>query len=87
MNKEEIKKVLEELGWTEVDEELGRFTAIVVSPAFEGMDEGERQHRVWKQVIDRLEPQASTAIEFIYTYSPSEKARLDRGEELEELVG
>ena len=85
MKKEELQRALEELGSTEVDEEFGRFTAIVVSPTFEGMDEGERQHRVWQLVLDRLGSPASVAVEFIYTYSPSEKARLDSGEALEEL--
>lgn len=85
MKKEQIKKLLEEFGWADVEEELGRFNAIVVSPAFEGMDEGERQYRVWKHVLDRLDPAESANIEFIYTYSPSEKARLDAGEALEEL--
>lgn len=85
MNKEDLRKTLEELGWTEVDEESGRFTAVVVSSLFEGMDEGERQHRVWKHVLDRLGSPASVDVEFIYTYSPSEKAKLDRGEALPEL--
>lgn len=85
MKKEQIKKLLEELGWADVQEEFGRFNAIVVSPEFEGMDEGERQHRVWKHVLDRLDTTDSMHIEFIYTYSPSEKERLDRGEGLEEL--
>lgn len=86
MKKEQIKKVLEELGRTDVDEEFGRYSAIVVSPEFEGLDEGERQHRVWKHVIERLDPDTSEALEFIYTYSPSEKERIDRGEALEELL-
>jgi acid stress-induced BolA-like protein IbaG/YrbA len=86
VKKEELKQTLEGLGWTEVDEEHGRFTAIVVSPSFEGMDEGERQYLVWKRVLDRLGSPASVAVEFIYTYSPSEKERLDRGEALEELL-
>lgn len=86
MKKEELKQTLEELGWTEVDEEQGRFTAHVVSPQFEGVDEGERQYLVWKRVLDRLGSAASVAVEFIYTYSPGEWERLSRGEALEELT-
>lgn len=45
-----------------------------------GDEQGERQHLVWQRVIDTLSSEDSVAIEFIFTYSPSEQARLDRGE-------
>lgn len=86
MKAEDLKKTLADLGTIEVDEERGRFIAVVVSPQFEGMDQGERQHIVWQRVIDALNAEDSVAVEFIFTYSPSEKSRLDRGEP-EEAVG
>lgn len=85
MTREELEKVFADFGKVEVMEERGRFVALVESSMFEGMDEGERQHRVWQRAIDRLGSEGATALEFIYTYSPSEKARLDSGEALDEL--
>ena len=81
MKAEELKNALADLGGSiTVDEERGRFIAVVVSPKFEGINQGERQHLVWQRVIDTLSSEDSVAIEFIFTYSPSEQARLDRGE-------
>lgn len=87
MTAQELKRLLENFGEVEVEEERGRFTAIVVSPQFEGIDEGQRQHRVWGYVLDQAGSENATSIEFIFTYSPSEKSRLDRGEQLEEPYG
>ena len=80
MQVEALKNALADLGSVKVDEERGRFIVVVVSPQFEEMDQGERQHIVWQRVIDTLSSEDSVAIEFIFTYSPSEKDRLDRGE-------
>ncbi|HWE38867.1 MAG TPA: hypothetical protein VG406_20120 [Isosphaeraceae bacterium] len=46
----------------------------VVSPTFEGMDEGDRQEIVWQRVLDDFEPADQKRIEFIYTDAPSEVA-------------
>lgn len=86
MTRESLKKVFEEFGESEVKEERGRFVVIVVSPSFETMDEGERQSLVWQHALDRLKSEGASEIEFIFTYSPSEKAKLDRGEALPELT-
>lgn len=89
MKKEALEGVLAKLGWDRLDIEIlenrGHLTAIVVAPRFEGMDEGERQELMWAHVQKHLEPHESANIEFIFTYSPTEKARLDRGEQLDEL--
>ena len=49
-----------------------QFVAHVVSPSFEGMDDGERQYQVWERVRQRFGLQASVDIEFVFTYSPGE---------------
>jgi hypothetical protein len=46
----------------------------VVSPTFEGMDEGDRQEIVWQRVLDDFEAADQKRIEFIYTDAPSEAA-------------
>ena len=84
MKASELKKVLEHFGTVEVTEEHGRFVAHVVSQQFEGVEDGERQYRVWERVREQLGLQASVDIEFIFTYSPSEWDRLVRGEYLTE---
>jgi len=72
MNAEELEVTLSDFGTVEIEEERGRFIAHVVSPRFEGMDDGERQYQVWEQVRQRFGLQASVDIEFVFTYSPSE---------------
>lgn len=78
MNAEELGATLSDFGTVEVEEQRGRFVAHVVSPSFEGMDDGERQSQVWEQVRQRFGLQASVDIEFVFTYSPSEWEELVR---------
>ncbi|WAS95151.1 hypothetical protein [Nannocystis punicea] len=85
MKAEELRKALEQLGTTEVEEDGGRFVAHVVSPRFEGMEDAERQFQVWERVRQQFGLRAGVDIEFIFTYSPSEWERLNRGEQLDEL--
>lgn len=44
----------------------------VISPTFEGMDEGNRQEIVWDQVLNNFDEGEQDRIEFIYTEAPSE---------------
>lgn len=58
-----------------VSAERGDFTKVlvyVVSPTFEGMDEGDRQEIVWERVLEDFAPDDQRKIEFIYTDAPSE---------------
>jgi stress-induced morphogen len=50
----------------------GKLEAIVVSPSFEGVYEGERQRRVWQLLIDRLSDAEHAQIGFVFTDAPSE---------------
>ncbi len=49
-----------------------KFLGFVVSPTFEGMDEGRRQEIIWAEILDHLSPEMQDRIEFIYTEAPSE---------------
>lgn len=52
----------------------GKFLVYVLSPTFEGLDEGERQEIVWEQVFKCLDEDEQERIEFIFTEAPSEVA-------------
>jgi acid stress-induced BolA-like protein IbaG/YrbA len=77
--RDKVKKVLEEieLPGLEVEiesEELGRVVAEVISPAFETMDEFDRQGLVWEKILERLDDQEQRRVEFVHTTAPSERA-------------
>jgi hypothetical protein len=65
---------LEDLDVSARPGDFSRVLVFVVSPTFEGMDEGDRQEIVWRHVLDDLEPADRKRIEFIYTDAPSEVA-------------
>jgi hypothetical protein len=74
---DKVKKALEELPLSGLDVEIEptsgfRIVPVVISPDFETMDEGERQHLVWKKLIERLDDHEQTLVEFIHTMAPSE---------------
>jgi len=80
--KEKVKKVLKELELpgesVEIEPSGGlSVVAVVVSDAFETMDEGERQHLVWKKLIEKLDPYEQTLVEFVHTMAPSEMEPAD----------
>ena len=77
--RDKVKKVLEEieLPGLEVEiesEEYGRVVAEVLSPAFETMDELDRQRFVWGKILERLDDQEQRRVEFVHTTAPSERA-------------
>jgi hypothetical protein len=77
--RDKVKKVLEEieLPGLEVEiesEEYGRVVAEVLSPAYETMDEYERQELVWGKILERLDDQEQRRVEFVHTTAPSERA-------------
>jgi acid stress-induced BolA-like protein IbaG/YrbA len=66
---DKVKKVLEELplsGLTvEIEPDNGfKVVAIVTSNEFETMDEGERQHLVWRKLIEKLNAREQALVEF-----------------------
>jgi len=74
---DKVKKVLEELPLSslavEIEPDTGfKVVAVVTSNEFETMDEGERQHLVWKKLIEKLDPYEQTLVEFVHTMAPSE---------------
>lgn len=75
---DKVKKVLEELPLSslavEIEPDNGfKVVAVVTSDEFETMDEGERQHLVWKKLIQNLDPYEQTLVEFVHTMAPSER--------------
>ena len=74
---DKVKKALEELPLPGLEVEIEpasgfRVVAVVISPDFETMDEGKRQHLVWKKLIERLDDYEQTLVEFVHTMAPSE---------------
>ncbi len=74
---ERVKKALEELPLSglavEIEPDSGfKVVAVVTSIDFEKMDEGERQHLVWKKLIQKLDADEQALVEFIHTMAPSE---------------
>jgi acid stress-induced BolA-like protein IbaG/YrbA len=72
-----VKKALEELPLTGLEVEIEpangfKVVAVVTSSDFETMDEGERQHMVWKKLLERLDDYEQTLVEFVHTMAPSE---------------
>lgn len=49
-----------------------KVTATVISPSFEGQDEGARQNIVWRAALDGLGEEGSAKVEFIFTLTPDE---------------
>jgi acid stress-induced BolA-like protein IbaG/YrbA len=51
-----------------------RFVATLISPAFEGVHEVERQERVWEALIDGLSDTEAEFLEMVFTEAPGEIA-------------
>jgi acid stress-induced BolA-like protein IbaG/YrbA len=55
-----------------LDEYGYRVVALVVSPSFEGMSDGDRQHMVWGRLLNELTRRELEWVEFVFTKAPSE---------------
>ena len=44
------------------------------TPAFETMDEYDRQLLVWGKILEKLDDQEQRRVEFVHTTAPSERA-------------
>ena len=82
--RDKVKKVLEEIELPDLEveiesEERGRVVAEVLSPAFETMDEFDRQGLVWGKILERLDDQEQRRVEFVHTTAPSERAEASQG--------
>ncbi len=76
-HKDRIREVLEGLPLSSLDVEFepgsgSRVIAVVTSDDFERMDEGERQHMVWRKLLDELSTYEQSLVEFVHTMAPSE---------------
>jgi hypothetical protein len=58
----------DESGWGESAKAL----VTVVSPDFEGMDDGRRQEIVWEHILSDLTQDEQDRIDYIFTKAPSE---------------
>jgi sRNA-binding regulator protein Hfq len=74
---DKVKMALKDLPLSGLEVEIEpanglRVVAVVTSPDFEIMDEGKRQHLVWKKLIESLDDDEQTLVEFVHTMAPSE---------------
>lgn len=73
---ERLRKSLEPvLADVEVSADPGdgaKMLMYVVSPSFESMDDGDRQHMIWAHALKTFDYDEQDLIEFIYTEAPSE---------------
>jgi hypothetical protein len=75
---EKVKRALEQLDLpgskVKIEPDNGhKVIAIVTASQFESMDEGERQHLVWRKLLDELDYYEQSLVEFIDTMAPSER--------------
>ena len=75
--KEKIKNVLMDLDVADpevkmLDEYGYRAVAVLVSKTFEGMPDGDRQHLVWRKLLEDLTDREQEWVEFVFTKAPSE---------------
>ena len=52
--------------------DTARALVFVVSPTFEGMDDGHRQLLVWGKLLEDFTPEERSEVEFVSTRAPSE---------------
>lgn len=81
LSEERLRNVLEKVEGV-ADVFIGRegsdFMAVVVSPAFEGKEEHERQNEVWGLLLDNLTDAEHAQVRFVFTNTPEEKAQAER---------
>lgn len=82
MRADELKRILESMPLQAidviVDTEGSRYVAVVTSPDFDGMDNGSRQGLVWQWLHEKVPMAQIPLIEFVFTWTPGEKARYER---------
>jgi acid stress-induced BolA-like protein IbaG/YrbA len=54
-----------------------RVVAVVVSKTFEGMPDGDRQHLIWRKLLEGLTDREQEWVEFVFARAPSEWKRGD----------
>ena len=55
-----------------------KLLGIVVSPAFAGKPEFDRQNEVWRLLLDALSDDEHAQVAFVYTNTPEEKTEAER---------
>ena len=56
----------------------GKFLAFVLSPSYEGVDEGDRQAQAWGLLLDNLPDDEQAQVAFVFTNTPEERAEAER---------
>lgn len=78
MTKQQLKDILSEFPDVEKDKVLiggtGPFVAQIVVTSFDGLDEGDRQERVYAYLRKRIADDEMQDIEFIITNAPGDAA-------------
>ncbi len=59
-----------------VEGDFGHFVGFLVSPAFRGVDEGTRQARLRRYLLEALTDFERRDVEFVFTSTPEEMAAL-----------
>ena len=72
-----LTKVLGTLGLEDLKVEVyptapGKVMVVLTSPTFAGMEEEERQRRVWDAIAQALPEAEQVTIEFVFTNAPGE---------------
>lgn len=81
LSEQRLREVLEKVeGRTAVHigREGSKYLAVVVSPAFAGKQEHERQSEVWGLLIEHLTDAEQVQVSFVFTNTPEEKARAEQ---------
>lgn len=81
LSEQRLREVLEKVeGQTDIfiGREGSKYLAVVVSPAFEGKEEHERQSEAWGLLINNLTEAEQAQVSFVFTNTPEEKAQAQR---------
>ena len=80
MTEQELQKALQALfdppPEVTVSRDGRKLLAVVVSPSFERLNEGERQSLVWGHLMSRFSDDDLVRIEFVFTNTPEESKEL-----------
>lgn len=74
----EVLEKVEGVSYVIIDREGGKLVGVVVSPAFEGQEEHQRQSDIWGLLIDNLTDGELAQVSFVFTNTPAEKAEAER---------